>query len=158
MFWSRTIWIGPTDIIFGVNIHSEKCYMSQCPDISWKPNFGPKFSTPRFFLLRLFSTKTLLKKYLQDELSKQMTRLLLSAMIMTGNVPHLARTSPIWLLEKWILEVWPECADNLELNTKNSNKRVSSPSMRSRRWTGRRGQNNIWVMTDWTSTFTLNVL
>ena len=37
------IWIGPTDIKFGVNIHSDKCYTSQCPDISWKPNFGPSF-------------------------------------------------------------------------------------------------------------------
>ena len=44
-FLERTsrIWIGPTDIKFGVNIHSDKCYMSQCPDISWKPNFGPSF-------------------------------------------------------------------------------------------------------------------
>ena len=32
-----------TDIKFGVNIHSDKCYMSQCPDISWKPNFWPSF-------------------------------------------------------------------------------------------------------------------
>ena len=25
------IWIGPTDIQFGVNMHSDKCYISQCP-------------------------------------------------------------------------------------------------------------------------------
>ena len=25
---------GPNDIKFGVNIHSDKCYMGQCPDIS----------------------------------------------------------------------------------------------------------------------------
>ena len=40
---TSTIWIGLTDIKFGVNIHSDKCYMSQCPDISWKPNFRPSF-------------------------------------------------------------------------------------------------------------------
>ena len=27
----------------GLTFIQTKCYMSQCPDISWKPNFGPSF-------------------------------------------------------------------------------------------------------------------